>query len=419
MTKPGRQSEIIARSALDAALAATDWRPGGGGERAEALELCKSYLAAGRSVLEKRLENGARGSALVAGYTFLIDEILGVLHDHAAERLFAEPNPTSGERLAFVAVGGYGRAELSPYSDIDLLFLHPWKLTGRSEQIIEYVLYMLWDMGLKVGHATRSIADCLARSKSDMTIRTSILESRYLWGDKALFRELRQRFWDEIVPGSEGDFVAAKLSERDARHLRTGDSRYLLEPNIKDGKGGLRDLHTLFWIAKYLYRVPRFADLIERGLLTRKEQIRFARAEGFLWKVRAHLHLAAGRAEDRLTFDLQPEIARRMGYGDRDGNLAVERFMKHYFLVAKSIGELTRVLCASLEADRMDNAPRRSGAGGLPARITARSRCPRRRSRSRSTASLCIWWPRATVRSTPWMGRCARAWSSSTRTCPK
>ena len=364
MTKPGRQSEIIARSALDAALAATDWRPGGDGERAEALELCKSYLAAGRSVLEKRLENGARGSALVAGYTFLIDEILGVLHDHAAERLFAEPNPTSGERLAFVAVGGYGRAELSPYSDIDLLFLHPWKLTGRSEQIIEYVLYMLWDMGLKVGHATRSIADCLARSKSDMTIRTSILESRYLWGDKALFRELRQRFWDEIVPGSEGDFVAAKLSERDARHLRTGDSRYLLEPNIKDGKGGLRDLHTLFWIAKYLYRVPRFADLIERGLLTRKEQIRFARAEGFLWKVRAHLHLAAGRAEDRLTFDLQPEIARRMGYGDRDGNLAVERFMKHYFLVAKSVGELTRVLCASLEADRMDNAPRRSGAGG-------------------------------------------------------
>ena len=123
-------------------------------------------------------------------------------------------------------------------------------------------------------------------------------------------------------------------------------------------------MHTLFWIAKYLYRVSRFADLIERGLLTRKEQIRFARAEGILWKVRAHLHLAAGRAEDRLTFDLQPEIARRMGYGDRDGNLAVERFMKHYFLVAKSVGELTRVLCASLEADRMDNAPRRSGAGG-------------------------------------------------------
>lgn len=364
MAKAGRQSEIIDRSALDAALAATSWRPGTSDGRAEALALCKEILAAGRKVLEQRLETGARGAVLVAGYTFLIDEILGALYDHAARRVFAEPNPTSANRLAFVAVGGYGRAELSPFSDIDLLFLHPWKLTARNEQVIEYVLYMLWDMGLTVGHATRSISDCLARSEKDMTIRTSILESRFLWGDEALFRDLRQRFWDEIVPGSEAEFVAAKLTERDARHQRTGDSRYLLEPNMKDGKGGLRDLHTLLWIAKYLYRVERFADLIERGLLTRKEQVRFARAEGFLWKVRAHLHLAAGRAEDRLTFDLQLEIARRMGYGDRDGNLAVERFMKHYFLVAKSVGELTRVLCASLEADRLESAPRRSGAVG-------------------------------------------------------
>ncbi len=364
MGKSGRQSDIIDRSAFSAALAATSWRAGGADARAEALALGKEYLAAGRAELEKRLENGARGGAMVAGYTFLIDEILGALHEHAAERLFAVPNPTSGDRLAFVAVGGYGRAELSPYSDIDLLFLHPWKLTARSEQIIEYALYMLWDMGFKVGHATRSITDCLARSASDMTIRTSILESRFLWGDEALFRVLRQRFWDEIVPDSESEFVAAKLSERDARHQRTGDSRYLLEPNIKDGKGGLRDLHTLFWIAKYLYRVERFAELVDRGLITNKEQVRFARAEGFLWKVRAHLHITAGRAEDRLTFDLQPEIARRMGYGDRDGNLAVERFMKHYFLVAKSVGVLTRVLCASLEADRLESAPRRSGAGG-------------------------------------------------------
>jgi [protein-PII] uridylyltransferase len=362
MSKNGRHSGIIDRSALSAALAATDWRSGGG--RTEALALAKHHLAEGRAVLENRLTKGARGGALVAGYTFLIDELLGALHDHAAERLFAEPNPTSGDRLAFVAVGGYGRGELSPHSDIDLLFLHPWKLTARSEQIIEYVLYMLWDMGFKVGQATRSVGDCVARATNDMTIRTSILESRFLWGDAALFTVMRERFWNEIVPGSEGEFVAAKLRERDMRHQRTGDSRYLLEPNIKDGKGGLRDLHTLFWIAKYLYRVERFSDLVARGLISRKEQVRFARAQGFLWKVRAHLHLAAGRAEDRLTFDLQPEVARRMGYGDRDGNLAVERFMKHYFLVAKSVGELTRVICASLEADRLESAPRRSGAVG-------------------------------------------------------
>jgi len=364
MSKSGRQSDIIDRSAFSAALADTAWRTRSADARATALALAKQYLAAGRAKLEKRLANGTRGGTLVAGYTFLIDEILGALHEHAAERLFVVPNPTSGDRLAFVAVGGYGRGELSPYSDIDLLFLHPWKLTARSEQVVEYVLYMLWDMGFKVGHATRSINDCLARAKSDMTIRTSILESRFLWGDEALLHNLLQRFWDEIVPDSEGEFVAAKLSERDARHQRSGDSRYLLEPNIKDGKGGLRDLHTLFWIAKYLYRVDRFAELVDRGLITKKEQLRFARAQGFLWKVRAHLHLTAGRADDRLTFDLQPEIAGRMGYGDRNGNLAVEHFMKHYFLVAKSVGELTRVLCASLEANSLDQAPQRIGAGG-------------------------------------------------------
>ncbi|MBI07030.1 MAG: [protein-PII] uridylyltransferase [Rhodospirillaceae bacterium] len=378
MSKSGRQVDIIDRSAFSAALVSTSWRSGSLDARAEALALGKQYLAAGRAELEKRVANGARGSALVSGYTFLIDEILGALHEHAAKRLFAGPNPTSGDRLAFVAVGGYGRAELSPYSDIDLLFLHPWKLTARSEQVVEYVLYMLWDLGFQVGHATRSIADCLSRAKGDTTIRTSILESRFLWGDEVLFNSLRQRFWDEIVPGSEGKFVAAKLRERDLRHQRTGDSRYMLEPNIKDGKGGLRDLHTLFWIAKYLYQVERFAELVNRGLITRKEQLRFARAEGFLWKVRAHLHLTANRADDRLTFGLQPEIAYRMGYGDRDGNLAVERFMKHYFLVAKSVGELTRVLCASLESDRLDSAPRRVGAAGpAPAADRMRTECGR------------------------------------------
>ena len=364
MAKVGRQNDIIDRAALDAALDSTAWRPGKGGARSEALALCKDFLARGREELESRLDGGARGSVLVAGYTFLIDEILRAVYDHAAVRIFAEPNPTSGARLSLIAVGGYGRAEMSPHSDIDLLFLHPWKLTARCEQVVEYVLYMLWDMGLKVGHATRSLNDCLARARGDMTIRTGLLESRYLCGDEPLFLELRQRFREEIVPGSEGEFVAAKLSERYARHQRKGDSRYLLEPNIKDGKGGLRDLHTLFWIAKYLYRADRFTDLIKRGLLTRREQIRFARAEGFLWKVRAHLHLAAGRAEDHLTFDLQSEIAHRMGYSDRNGGLAVERFMKHYFLVAKSVGELTRVLCASLEADRLDSAPLRRGASG-------------------------------------------------------
>ena len=323
----------------------------------------------GREALGRRLEAGASGAEIVAVQTALIDQLLGVLLERAAEVLYPLPNPTTANRLSLVAVGGYGRGDLSPHSDIDILFLHPYKLTGRSEQIIEHLLYMMWDLGFTVGHATRSVADCLRRARDDMTIRTSVLESRRVWGDQALYDGFRQRFLTELVPGTEAEFVAAKMRERDKRHVRAGDSRYLLEPNVKDGKGGLRDLHVLFWIAKYLFRVERFGELVERGVLNQHEYDRFARAEDFLWRVRAHLHIVCDRAEDRLTFDRQPEIASRMGYGPRRGNLAVERFMKHYFLAAKEVGELTRVFCAVLEAERLHSAPvHRSGTVSGPAR---------------------------------------------------
>ena len=338
-------------------------------DRKAVLDLVRRARYDGRRELCRRLEDGASGAEIVATQTALIDRLLHVLFERAANLVYPEPNPTTAGRLSLVAVGGYGRGDLAPHSDIDILFLHPYKLTGRSEQIIEYLLYMMWDMGLVVGHATRSVSDCLRRAREDMTIRTSVLESRHVCGDQALYGDFRRRFLTELVPGTEAEFVAAKLRERDARHLRAGDSRYLLEPNVKDGKGGLRDLHALFWIAKYLFRVERFGDLVGRGVLSRHEHVRFARAEDLLWRVRAHLHTVCGRAEDRLTFDVQPEVAARMGYGPRRGNLAVERFMKHYFLVAKTVGELTRVFCAVLEAERLHTAPvHRSGAATGPAR---------------------------------------------------
>jgi [protein-PII] uridylyltransferase len=210
---------------------------------------------------------------------------------------------------------------------------------------------MLWDLGLKVGHATRSIDECMRLAKRDLTIRTSILEARYLWGERDLFAEMRQRFDDEVVAGSGPEFVDAKLAERDQRHRRMGDSRYVLEPNIKEGKGGLRDLQTLFWIAKYLYRVSDVAGLVQRGVLTTDEAARFAKAQEFMWKVRCRLHYVAGRAEDRLTFDTQTVIGERLGYRDHAGTRGVERFMKHYYLTAKSVGDLTRIFCAALEAE--------------------------------------------------------------------
>ncbi|MFQ5785832.1 MAG: [protein-PII] uridylyltransferase, partial [Alphaproteobacteria bacterium] len=326
--------------------------------RAAALACFREALDRGRGEIRRRFEDGATGAFVVAANSYLLDRILRTLFEYAAQTVYPRVNPTTGERLAVVATGGYGRGELAPHSDVDVLFLTPYKPTPWIEQIIEYTLYMLWDAGLKPGHATRSLDECIARARRDVTIRTSLLEARHVIGDRALFTRLRRRFVAEVVKGTGPAFVRAKLDERAARHRRMGDSRYVLEPNVKDGKGGLRDLHTLFWIAKDLYRVADIADLVDKGVLTAEEHARFAKAQEFLWTVRCHLHYLAGRAEERLTFDVQPEIGRRMRYVGRAGASGVERFMKHYFLTAKDVGDLTRIFCAAIEAEQ-DPAPAR------------------------------------------------------------
>ena len=321
-------------------------------DRAPLVEPLKAALAAGRTEIRRRFEASGDGTAVVREQCFLMDQLIRTLFDLVTSEIYPLPNPTSGERLALVAVGGYGRGELAPFSDIDLLFLMPYKQTPHTEQVVELLLYLLWDLGLKIGQSTRSVEECLRQAKSDLTIRTGLLEARYLWGDEALFRELKKRFDAEVVRGTAAQFIEAKLAERDERHRRVGDSRYKLEPNVKEGKGGLRDLHTLFWLAKYIYRIDDVAKLVDLGVLSAEELQRFARAQSFLWTVRCHLHYLAGRAEELLTFDLQSEIGRRMGYTDHAGSRGVERFMKHYFLVAKDVGDLTRIFCAILEADQ-------------------------------------------------------------------
>jgi [protein-PII] uridylyltransferase len=348
-----RQRDIIDRRELTERLSVV-----AGSVQAPALDRSafvaplKVALTAGRAEIRRRFEATGDGAATIREQCFLVDQLIRALFDLVTQVIYPLPNPTSGERLAIIAVGGYGRGELAPYSDIDLLFLLPYKRTPHTEQVVEYLLYLLWDLGLKIGHSTRSVDECLRQARSDLTIRTGLLEARYLWGEQALFNELRRRFDSDIVKGSAAQFVASKLAERDARHKRVGDSRYQLEPNIKEGKGGLRDLHTLFWIAKYIYRTDDVGKLVELGVLSAEESQRFDRAQNFLWTVRCHIHYLAGRAEERLTFDLQTEIGHRMGYTDHAGSRGVERFMKHYFLVAKDIGDLTRIFCAILEADQ-------------------------------------------------------------------
>jgi len=347
-----RQRDIIDRRALADELAQTVAAVRSPLDRSALLPPLKEALAKGRAEIQRRFEAEGHAPRAVREQCFLIDQLIRALYDFVTERVYPLANPTEGEKLAIVAVGGYGRGELAPYSDIDLLFLLPYKQTPHTEQVIEYLLYLLWDLGLKVGQATRSVADCLRYAKADLTIRTALLESRYIWGEQALYTELKQRFDADIVRGTAAQFVEAKLAERDARHQRVGDSRYQLEPNVKEGKGGLRDLHTLYWIAKYIYRIEDVAKLVDLGVLSAEESARFERAQTFLWTVRCHLHYLAGRAEERLTFDLQTEIGARMGYTDHAGTRGVERFMKHYFLIAKDVGDLTRIFCALLQIDQ-------------------------------------------------------------------
>ena len=337
----------------------------------------KQALATGHANAERLLLQDRQGRRCAERLCQMQDDIIRIVYEFVSRHLYPSQNPSEAERMAIVATGGYGRGLMAPGSDIDLLFLLPYKQTAWGESVAEVILYCLWDLGLKVGHATRSIDECVRQAKADMTIRTALLELRFLLGDSKLFDELMTRFDKSVVQGTAPEFVAAKLAERETRHRRGGQSRYLVEPNVKDGKGGLRDLHTLFWIAKYVYRVRDLEELTERGVFDAEELKLFCRCEDFLWSVRCNMHFLAGRAEERLSFDIQREIAVRLGYTEHPGQKDVERFMKHYFLIAKDVGDLTAILCAELEDRQAKAAPVLSR---MMARLRPRGRRPLKES---------------------------------------
>jgi [protein-PII] uridylyltransferase len=384
-------SELIDVRAVTAELEALVKNHSGGDSelRAAVAQRLKTALIAGREKAEKLLLKDRHGRRCAERICRLEDEIIRILFDFARTHLYPSENPSEAERMAVVATGGYGRGLQAPGSDIDLLFLLPYKQTAWGESVAEAILYCLWDTGLKVGHATRSVDECIRQAKADITIRTAILEARFLLGERALFDELVTRFDDEVERNTAAEFVAAKLAEREERHRRAGQSRYLVEPNVKDGKGGLRDLHTLFWIAKYVYRVREPDELIERGVFDKQEYKLFRRCEDFLWSVRCHMHFVTGRAEERLSFDIQREIAVRLGYTAHPGMKDVERFMKHYVLIAKDVGDLTAILCSELEDSHAKSVP-------VLSRVMARLR-PVKRVRLAGTEDFLVDHNRITV----------------------
>ena len=315
--------------------------------RAAMLALLRDQLDTARTGLESELTATRDGVIYVGLNAWMIDQLLEILRRQAVR----ETGGKARADMAIIAVGGYGRGELAPHSDIDILFLVKDKVTDNLKSRIEYILYMLWDLGLKVGHATRNAAECIVAAKEDQTILTGLLEMRHVAGDAALSQHLNDMFGAHVEKTKPLHFVEEKLAERDLRHQRLGDTRYVVEPNIKDGKGGLRDLHTLLWTVKYAYRAASLIDIVDQGILRDSEARRFAAAQRFLWTVRCHLHLYAGRPEERLDFEAQMVIAPLMGFADRGGLRAVERFMKRYYLAARDVGNLTRIFCAAMETD--------------------------------------------------------------------
>ncbi|MFK7752363.1 MAG: [protein-PII] uridylyltransferase [Sedimentitalea sp.] len=325
--------------------------------RALTISLLREAKSKGRGAIARAFAKAPfEARLLTRSYTFLTDGLITTALHVARTYLHPLPNPTSGERIAVIAVGGYGRGEMAPYSDVDLLFLTPYKITAWAESVIESMLYILWDLRLKVGHSSRTIKDCLRLGAEDFTIRTAMLEHRFIDGDWRLTAELAHRLRSDLFRNTGRAFIEAKLEEREKRHKKQGQ-RYMVEPNVKEGKGGLRDLQSLFWIAKYIHGVQDAAELVPLGLFQPEEFDRFVEAEDFLWAVRSHLHLITNRPTEQLSFDMQVDVAERMGYIDRAGRRGVEIFMQDYFRQATAVGDLTRIFLTKLEAMHVKSEP--------------------------------------------------------------
>ncbi len=323
----------------------------------------RAYIEAVRLELYERHLAGASGTEVVREFTAAVDRLLRALYVYA-EREHRRRLPRLNQRLAVVARGGYGRGELNPYSDVDLLFLHDWKPGPLVEIVAEVILHALWDAGLTVGHVVRNPRTTLRMANEDFKEKTAVLDARFMAGDEQLFSELWTAMPNEVLNRNQQQFFRAKLEESRARHARFGDSVYLLEPEIKEGEGGLRDLHTALWLAKVKYKAGGLEELVQRAVITQSEVGEVLRERDFLWRVRNALHFSSRRHNDHLTFEYQERIAPTVGFAASDPREAGAALMSAYYRNASVIHRFAEGLIARAAENVMP--------GGLLRRLQAR-----------------------------------------------
>ncbi len=298
--------------------------------------IARAYLAELRATLYDAHRAGAGGLAVVGAYTAGIDRLIAFLFESATAE-YTEKYVLLDHRCTVAAQGGYGRSELNPSSDIDLLVLFPWRVNAYVETVAERILYTLWDVGLVVGHASRTVADCTRLSQRDLKVKTALLDARYLAGDHALYAEFESAMESDVLKKNAARFYREKLAESRERHRKFGDSVYLLEPELKEGAGGLRDIHTAMWLAKVKYKVKDMRELVVKGVISERERAEMDASQDFLFRVRNSLHFLTGTHQDHLTFEWQDRVAPELGFGDDGTHRPVERLMKTYYTHAAAI----------------------------------------------------------------------------------
>ncbi|MCI5048851.1 MAG: [protein-PII] uridylyltransferase [Rickettsiales bacterium] len=339
--------EIALMDALDDALRQRKGSPDA--THPECARILREHYARGQEMLGDWFIQHGKTTQYLKHHAKLTDEIMQAIAFIASRQTGIDMQVHG---ISLLAVGGYGRMQLFPHSDKDILFIIAREKPENNE-FVQLCLYYLWDLKWQIGHAVRTMRECVKLARADHTIAANLLDARFVAGDDVLSKSFLELYERQVRGYNKQSFVQAKLNERRERHVKQGNSRFVLEPNIKENKGALRDLHTLHWIASYCYGPLSFKALEQQGVISAKERREFNQAERFLSSVRIHLHLIAGREEERLTFEMQKMIGERLGYRTAHAHRPVERFMKRYFQTAKTIGDLTRIICAILEEENV------------------------------------------------------------------